>query len=40
MRLLAVLAAAPIHFHFDASEFTNEVYHTACLSAPGLLGEP
>ena len=33
MLLLAVLAAAPLHFHFDASEFTNAVYTTACLAA-------
>ena len=30
--LLAVAAAVPIHFHFDATEFVNAVYHTACVS--------
>lgn len=28
--LLAVAATAPLHFHADATEFANTVYHTAC----------
>jgi hypothetical protein len=30
--LLAVTAAVPLQFHFDASEFVNAVYHTACVT--------
>jgi hypothetical protein len=32
MMLLAVAAAVPIHFHFDATEFANAVYHMACVT--------
>jgi hypothetical protein len=32
MLLLAIVAAAPLHFHFDASEWANAVYNTACLA--------
>src|SRR5262249_47158035 len=32
MLFLALLAAAPLHFHFDASEFANAVYHVGCLT--------
>lgn len=32
MLLLALVAITPLHFHFDASEFTNAVYQTACLT--------
>src|SRR5712692_9972695 len=32
MLLLALLAAAPLHFHFDESEFANAVYHVGCLT--------
>jgi hypothetical protein len=28
--LFAVAAAAPLHFHVDATEFANTVYHTVC----------
>lgn len=30
--LFAVAAAIPLHFHFDATEFSNAAYHTACVS--------
>ena len=30
--MLAVAATIPIHFHFDATEFANAAYHTACVS--------
>src|SRR5262244_2421010 len=30
--LFAVAVAVPLHFHFDAAEFTNAVYHTACIT--------
>jgi len=26
--LFAIAAAVPLHFHFDATEFSNAVYHT------------
>jgi hypothetical protein len=32
MLLLALVVAAPLHFHFDASEFANAVYHVGCLT--------
>ena len=32
MLLLAVAAALPLHFHFDATEFANTVYQTACVT--------
>jgi hypothetical protein len=32
MLFLAVAALAPLHFHVDISEFTNAVYHVACLT--------
>ncbi|MEO8126029.1 MAG: hypothetical protein ABI822_03000, partial [Bryobacteraceae bacterium] len=32
MLALALLAAIPLHFHYDASEFTNAVYHVTCLT--------
>jgi len=32
MLALALLAAIPLHFHYDASEFTNTVYHVTCLT--------
>ena len=32
MFLLALIVAAPLHLHFDASEFANAVYHVACLT--------
>ena len=32
MLFLALAAAVPLHFHFDASEFANTVYHVACLT--------
>lgn len=32
MLFLALLAAAPLQFHFDASEFANAVYHVGCLT--------
>ncbi len=32
MLALALLAVTPLHFHFDASAFTNAVYHLACLA--------
>ncbi len=27
----AIAAMVPLHFHFDATEFANAVYHTACV---------
>jgi len=30
--LFAIAAAVPLHFHFDATEFANAVYHTACIT--------
>lgn len=30
--LFAIAVAVPLHFHFDASEFANAVYHTACVT--------
>ena len=32
MFLLALLAAAPLHFHVDATEYVNAVYHVGCLT--------
>jgi hypothetical protein len=32
MLALLLLAVAPVQFQFDASEFTNAVYHVACLA--------
>jgi hypothetical protein len=32
MLALALLAVIPLQFHYDASEFTNAVYHVACLT--------
>jgi hypothetical protein len=28
--LFAMAAAAPLHFHVDATEFANTVYHRVC----------
>ena len=28
----AMMTAAPLQFHFDATEFANAVYHTACMT--------
>lgn len=28
----AIAATVPLHFHFDAREFANAVYHTACVT--------
>ena len=30
--LLAIAATVPLHFHVDATEFANAVYHTACVT--------
>lgn len=30
--LLAIASAVPFHFHFDATEFSNIVYQTACVT--------
>src|SRR5712671_2448680 len=30
--LFAIVAAAPLQFHFDGTEFANAVYHTACMT--------
>src|ERR1041384_527385 len=30
--LFAIVAAAQLQFHFDATEFANAVYHTACMT--------
>jgi hypothetical protein len=32
MLALALLATAPLRFHYDANEFTNVVYHVACVA--------
>ncbi|HMF76473.1 MAG TPA: hypothetical protein VK604_12490, partial [Bryobacteraceae bacterium] len=32
MLALALLASISLHFHYDASEFTNAVYHVSCLT--------
>ncbi len=30
--MFAVAGVAPLHFHFDATEFANAAYHTACVT--------